>query len=94
VQRGLSSALLTSALLAAALFFPLALLAFAFLFVAILLLFAALLSGSARSAWFVRIPLCFHWYLSLWYAASDWSYRGSATRPFVSFESVWEATLD
>jgi hypothetical protein len=53
--------LLTATLLAAAaLLLPLALLAFAFLFIAILLSFAALLSRSARSAWFVRIPLCFH----------------------------------
>jgi hypothetical protein len=60
-QRDLSSVLLTATLLAgAALVLPLALLAFTFLFVATLLSFAAFLSKSARSAWFVRIPLCFH----------------------------------
>jgi uncharacterized membrane protein len=68
--------LLTATLLtAAALFLPLALAAFAFLFIAILLSFAALLSRSARSAWFVWIPLCFHLVPSLCVSTSDWSFR-------------------
>lgn len=59
VQPDLSSALLSATLLAtSALLLPL--LAFAFLFVAIFLSFTALLFRSARFAWFVRIPLCFH----------------------------------
>src|SRR5205814_6238208 len=57
----LATALLTAALLSAttALFLAFALLAFTFLFLAISLL-AALLSGGARFAWFVWILLSFH----------------------------------